>query len=186
MQRLYNSNAFETQYLVRPPLFINTARALLDKTSCHFISSPQEQARLFERHSKLSKLDDRCLLWYSLSRWSHTTSAMLSSRLWGQFMTDLTFCVRSLLDFFSQFLRTWLSDIVQLFSYACHFFCPVSLDFLRTQYKFFGNQLVDSEILLYACQFLMFDIWDSVKEIGTEIGTYRGTILCVFVCDSFA
>lgn len=105
MQRLYNSNAFETQYLVRPPLFINTARALLDKTSCHFISSPQEQARLFERHSKLSKLDDRCLLCYSLSRWSHTTSAMLSSRLWGQFMTDLTFCVRSLLDFLFSILK---------------------------------------------------------------------------------
>lgn len=159
MQRLYNSNAFETQYLVQPPLFINTARALLDKTSCLFISSPQEQARLFERHSKLSKLDDRCLLCYSLSRWSHTTSAMLSSRAnsWLTWHSVSGLCW----IFFFQFLRTWLSDIVQLFSYACHFFCPVSLDFLRTQYtSFLGISLLTQKYYCMPVSFLCltFDI----------------------------
>lgn len=185
MQRLYNSNAFETQYLVRPPLFINTARALLDKTSCLFISSPQEQARLFERHSKLSKLDDRCLLCYSLSRWSHTTSAMLSSRA-NSWLTWHSVSGLCWIFFFSI-----LKDMTFRYSSAVFLCLPFLLSsFLRflkdTVHKFFGNQLVDSEILLYACQFLMFDIWHSVKEIGTEIGKYRGTILCVFVCDSFA
>ena len=57
--------------LQQKPLFFNTVWTLLDKLSCNFFKW---------------SLDVGCLLFRSLSGWSHTASIMLRSGLWGGFI----------------------------------------------------------------------------------------------------